>query len=107
MLAGKAISALIFLILSGLAFAGDEQLGPTHPVAEPDLLEEIYSGLRKKESSGELARLQKEAIERSRRHAVEPNPVAGLRRTNTPRKFYWDPTFVADGMCGTTKARSS
>jgi conjugal transfer pilus assembly protein TraW len=91
----SCLVAALLLLPVPAAFAGDEQLGVTHPILEPDLLEEIHASLKKKEASGELARLQKEAIARSARHIVEPPPVAGLRRTSAARKFYWDPTFVA------------
>jgi conjugal transfer pilus assembly protein TraW len=88
-------AALLTILLAPAVSAGDGQLGTTHPVLEPDLLEEIRANLKRKEASGELARLKKEAIQRSARHIVEPPPVAGLRRTRTARKFYWDPTFIA------------
>jgi len=88
--------ALLSLFFAASAISKDEQLGPTHPIFEPNLLEEIYSNLRKKEASGELARIQNAAIERAKRSAVEPSPVTSLTRTHRARRFYWDPTFIAD-----------
>jgi len=78
------------------ASAMDEQLGPTSKIAEPDLLQEIYANLREKEASGELKRLEQEGIARAKKSAVEPNPVAGLKRTKEERRFNWDPSAIAD-----------
>lgn len=88
--------AFVFAIalVAGSAMAA-EQLGPTYPIIEPDMLQEIQKMLREKERSGELARLQKEGIERSKRSAEEPKPVENLVRTRTPRTFYWDPSVVS------------
>ncbi len=72
-----------------------EQIGPVHPITEPDMLQEIERVLRKKERSGELARLQKEAVERSKRSVENPRPVPGLTQAERNRTFYWDPTFTA------------
>jgi conjugal transfer pilus assembly protein TraW len=71
-----------------------EHLGPTAPIIEVDLRDAIMKTLKQKEASGEIARLQKEAAERGRRSIEEPNPVEGLKRTETPRTFYLDPTFT-------------
>jgi len=79
-----------------LAIQAAETLGPTYPIAEPDLLEEIQAHLQAKQRSGELARLQREAIARANRSAVSPRPVEGLMRTERARTFYFDPTIVAN-----------
>src|SRR5574337_585318 len=89
--AGARLAAATILGIMSAAFAG-EQIGPTHGIAEPDLLEEIHKKLQEKERSGELARLQREAIERSEQSAMTPKPVDGVVRTVMPRTFYWDPT---------------
>jgi len=70
-----------------------EQLGPVHPIVEPDMLEEIHRVLREKQKSGELARLQKEGIARSKRSIENPRPVEGLVRADRNRTFYFDPSF--------------
>ena len=76
------------------AFA--EALGPTYPIAEPDMLKEIERHLREKEKSGELAKLQEEAIRRSENSIRNPKPVAGLTRTRQARTYYFDPSIVAN-----------
>lgn len=89
---------------SGLVFsasAGAEALGPTYSIVEPDMLKEIERNLREKEKSGELAKLQQEAIRRSEESAKNPPPVQGLRRTQDPRTFYFDPTVVANRRIAT------
>lgn len=73
-----------------------ETVGPTYPIIEPDMLKEIERNLREKEKSGELAKLQQEAIRRSEQAALNPKPVEGLRRTREPRSYYFDPSIVAN-----------
>jgi conjugal transfer pilus assembly protein TraW len=55
----------------------------------------MLAKLKEKEKSGELDRLQQEAIRRSQKSAEEPRPVTGIARTVMPRKFYWNPTISA------------
>jgi conjugal transfer pilus assembly protein TraW len=86
----------MYVLPLDVAAAETEKLGPTRPIAEPDLLEDIYSHLRKKEASGELKRLEKEAIARATRSALEPRPVSGLVRTKEAKRYDFDPSIVAD-----------
>ena len=88
------IGALAGLVFSCCGLAA-EQLGPVHPIVEPDMLEEIHRVLREKQKSGELARLQKEGIARSKRSIENPRPVEGLVRADRNRTFYFDPSFRA------------
>jgi conjugal transfer pilus assembly protein TraW len=88
-------TALFLALLISLSAQAAEQIGPTYPILEPDMLQEIQRMLREKEKSGELAKLQKEGIERSKRSAEEPKPVENLVRTSRPRTYYWDPSVVA------------
>ena len=71
-----------------------EQIGPVHPIIEPDMLQEIYRVLKEKERTGETAKLQQEAIERSKKSVESPRPVEGLTKVIKPRFFYWDPTVT-------------
>lgn len=70
-----------------------EQIGPVHPIVEPDMLDEIQKSLKEKEKSGELARLQKESIERAKHSIEHPKPVKGMTRAERNRTFYYDPSF--------------
>jgi conjugal transfer pilus assembly protein TraW len=82
------------LLITGIGIvSAAEQIGPVHPIVEPDMLKEIQRVLREKERTGELAKLQKEAVERSKRSIENPPPVAGLMRADRYRTFYWDPTY--------------
>lgn len=86
------LSILAGALCSALAFSA-EQIGPLHPIIESDMLQEIHRVLKEKEKSGELAKLEKEAIVRSKRSIENPRPVAGLMRAEKPRTFYWDPSI--------------
>lgn len=90
--AKSAMTCLAFVLAANCALAG-EQIGPTHPIAEPDMLQEIYRVLREKEKSGEMARLQQEAVERVKKSIENPRPVPGLSKVEKARHFYWDPTI--------------
>ena len=87
-----AFGVLAGLLIAASCFAA-EQLGPLHPITEPDMLEEIHRVLKEKQKSGELARLQKEGIARSKRSIENPKPVEGLLRAERNRTFYYDPSF--------------
>lgn len=95
--------SLLAAVTSTLATAlvRAETVGPTYPIAEPDMLKEIERNLREKEKSGELAKLQQEAIRRSEQSVKNPKPVVGLRRTQDPRTYYFDPTVVANRRIST------
>lgn len=67
-------------------------IGPVYRIAEPDLLQTIEATLRAKAQSGELALLQQAAQRRARAALETPEPVAGVSRTATPRRFYFDPS---------------
>jgi conjugal transfer pilus assembly protein TraW len=56
----------------------------------------IEQRLREKERSGELQRLEEQARERGHRPCEIRRPSAGLRTTETPRTFYFDPSFTLD-----------
>ena len=71
-------------------------IGPTYPVAEPHLLDDIRARLVAKERSGELKRLQEQARQRAASAVNDPRPVAGLRTATAPRTFYFDPGITLD-----------
>ncbi|AJG22233.1 IncF plasmid conjugative transfer pilus assembly protein TraW [Cupriavidus basilensis] len=71
-----------------------DALGPTYPIVEPDLLQDIRRSLQDKERSGKLALLQREAVARSEHAMRNPKPARDVVRTLTPRTFYFDPTVA-------------
>jgi len=88
--------ALAFVLAGPFPCAARDlgKIGPTYPIAEPDLLEEIQAILRQKEASGELARLQSEAQQRATRSIEAPKPIAGLSRATRARSHYVDPSIT-------------
>lgn len=69
-------------------------IGPTYPVAEKNLLDVIMARLRAKEASGELKRHEQEARDRASYAVNNPRPVDGLRRAQSARTSYFDPSFT-------------
>ena len=72
---------------TGLPLAGSAKdlgvRGATWPVAEPDLLAQIEARLLEMQNSGELARLEADAMERARQRLEEPEPVPGIAPART------------------------
>jgi conjugal transfer pilus assembly protein TraW len=87
-----AVQILICGVLVGQACAQDA-LGPTYPIREPDLLEDIQARLKSLESSGRLKVLQQEALKRSQSSIERPDPVKSVVRTVTPGTHYVDPSW--------------
>lgn len=91
------ITGSLLSLATGLAYALDlGSIGPTYPIGERDLLALITQRLHDKERSGELGRLQNEARARGIQTVRHPAPVAGLRTTQIPRTFYFDPSITLD-----------
>ena len=89
--------ALAFLAGAAGAQATDlGTLGPTYEISEPHLLNFIEQRLRDKERSGELQRLIEQAQARGMDAVTRPQPISGLRPTETARTFYFDPSFTLD-----------
>lgn len=87
---------LLILLTVSFSMGGHaeaEVLGPTYPIVERDMLEEIEKTLKQKERSGELAKLQIEAIDRSRESMERPRVTKSLPRAQRNRTHYFDPTF--------------
>ena len=67
-------------------------IGPTTPIAEPDLLLELQAKLREKARSGELQQWADVARQRTVASIRTPPAVPGLTRSAHARSFYFDPT---------------
>jgi conjugal transfer pilus assembly protein TraW len=72
------------------------KVGPVYPITEKDMLELIKTRLLEKEKTGELAKLQQEAVKRSMNSIQNPKPVPGLGKTAKARTYYFDPSVTAD-----------
>lgn len=71
-------------------------IGPLHPIAEPDMLDEIQAVLRARQASGELERLQQAAHRRMRAAIETPAAVRGLQRAMRKRTWEVDPSVRFD-----------
>jgi conjugal transfer pilus assembly protein TraW len=91
-------SLSIFLLASLITYGAvaETRIGPTYPVVEPDLLEEIQAKVAAMQKSGEIDRLQNESKKRAENFVKSPPPVKGVTRTGQKRVFYFDPTVVAN-----------
>jgi conjugal transfer pilus assembly protein TraW len=72
------------------------KIGPTYPISEPHLLEQIMSKLQEAQRRGDFERFEKEAQERAVATVRNPQPVTGLVRTQQPSTRYFDPTFTLE-----------
>ncbi len=93
----KRFTTFLLLLLSLLLPAAGlhaDNVGPVYAITEPDLLKTLLGKLKEKERSGELARLQEEAKQRSIRAIENPAPVPGLSKAATARTFYYDPSIT-------------
>lgn len=88
--------ALVSVLLLPLTAAAQDLgvVGPVYPIAEPSLLDVILAKLGEAQKNGVLARLQREAEQRTRRGIEEPVAVPGITRATKPRTFYFDPSIV-------------
>jgi len=94
------IGPLLFaaaLDAAGLVQATDlGTIGPVYPIGEPHLLDFIRQRLPVWERSGELKKLEQQARTRGVDAVADPKPVAGIELAQTPRTFYFDPTFTLE-----------
>lgn len=88
--------SVAFLLLAAMPAPAKElgSIGPTYPIAERNLLEEITSNLRRMEASGELKKRQELATAKAKDTVYNPKPLPGLSKTSQARTFYYDPTLV-------------
>lgn len=71
-------------------------IGPTYPIGEPHLLDDLQQRLHRLDASGELDQRITQSRQRSKAAVQRPAPVAGLVSTRTPRTFFFDPSFTLD-----------
>lgn len=93
-------SKLLAVLLVGALVAGaakSEELGafgPTYPIAEESAVDTILKNLKEKEKSGELKKMQQEAVKRSVRSAKNPKSVEGLETVWDRSHRLIDPTVT-------------
>jgi conjugal transfer pilus assembly protein TraW len=69
-------------------------IGPVYPIGEESALDTILTKLKEKERSGELKKIQDEAIKRSVNSAKNPAPVGGLVTAKERKERLIDPTVT-------------
>lgn len=70
------------------------QIGPVYPIGEESALDTIMARLKEKERTGELKRIQQEAIRRSVADAKNPKPVDGLTTVQERSQRVIDPSVT-------------
>lgn len=90
-----ALVAVATACLAAVAHAQDlGVIGPVYPIAEPSLLDVMLSKLREAETSGLLAKLQRDAQSRASRAVEQPQAIDTVKKTRTARTIYYDPSLV-------------
>lgn len=93
----QSIAALIALVAQGApAWVSAQALGPTYPIIEPDMLEQMRDHAMQMERSGELQRRLDEGHRRAEESIRKPNAVQGLAPAIRKRTFYFDPTLTVN-----------
>lgn len=72
------------------------KIGPTYPIQETSILELIQQRLREKERTGELKKLEDQIRAKGVDAVRNPQPIPGIKATETAHTFYYDPTFVLE-----------
>jgi conjugal transfer pilus assembly protein TraW len=96
LLAPLVLAPVLALALSSATATDLGRIGPTYPIGEPHLLDDIQRRLQEKERRGELKQLEEAARARGVKAVTDPAPVPGLQATTAARTFYYDPTLVLD-----------
>lgn len=94
----KAIMAVAAAALAAACIGAQAeelgQIGPVYPIGEESALDTILARLKEKERTGELKRIQQEAIRRSVASAKNPKPVEGLTTVQERSNRLIDPTVT-------------
>ena len=69
-------------------------IGPTYPIAEQNALDLIKQRLLAKQQTGELKRLQEQALQRSMNSLRHPSPVNDLGLVVQRSRHWFDPSVV-------------
>lgn len=90
--------AAAVLACASFAAAAEELgvIGPVYPIGEESAIDTIMRRLKDKERTGELKRIQQEAVRRSVNSAKNPRPVDGLTTVQTRAQRLIDPTVTYD-----------
>ena len=99
-LISRLLSAAIVCVLTLVAGSGTAKdlgvRGAVWRIAEPDLLAEIEARLGEMETSGELARMRREALARARERVEAPARVSGVLPARVRRTRLFDPSVMIE-----------
>ena len=70
--------------------------GETFPIAEENLLTVIQNKLKGMAADGSIAHAQQEIARKAGRKILRPSPVNGLLKTQTPRRWFYDPSVTVE-----------
>ena len=87
-------ASLLMAVLAGAKDLGTR--GAVWPVEEPDLLDEIEKKLGNMKSSGELARMRREALVRARERIEAPPRVSGIAPAREHGTRLFDPSVEVE-----------
>lgn len=96
---------LIAAILPAAHAANLGSIGPTYPIGEQSALDMIMNKLRQKERSGELKKLQQEAVRRSMNSVKNMPPVSGIQTVTEKAQCLIDPTVYYPTAIKTDEGR--
>lgn len=89
------VALLVGAVVSGAAMSEElGAVGPTYPIAEESAVDTILKKLKEKEKSGELKKIQQEAVKRSVSSAKNPKPVEGMGTVLERSQRLIDPTVT-------------
>ena len=82
-------------MIASPAAAGDlGTMGYTFPIGERDILDYVAAQIAKAKASGKLPAMQREFTERVKKRVERPKAVEGLRTTEAPRSWLFDPSIT-------------
>jgi conjugal transfer pilus assembly protein TraW len=91
----KARFAWVIGLIPTLTFGATlPTIGPVYSIKERDAAEFIVARLKEKEKTGELQRIQEEAVKRSMHTLKHPAPVAGITTAQKNSVRYVDPSVT-------------
>ncbi len=91
----KFLLEALLLTASTLAYAEHlPAIGPTYPIQEESALDLVKRKLAEKHRSGELKRLQDQAMQRSMNSLRHPMPVRDLGTVKQRARHWFDPSIV-------------
>ena len=87
---------VFFFFLSSVHAKDLGVYGETFSIAEENLLKVIQWKLKAMEENGELANVQQKLAQKAGEKIRRPSPVKDLIKTQTPRRWFYDPSMTVE-----------